>query len=73
MPARNSTIRRLVAEAGAAARWGEPARAAAARRDLAAERLASYVERIVAEAPPLTVEQRARITDLLRPADEPVA
>lgn len=37
-----------------------------ARRDLRAERLADYVARIVAEAPPLTNEQRERIAGLLR-------
>ena len=38
------------------------------KRTLAAENLASYVSRIVAEAPPLTPEQRDRIASLLRPA-----
>ncbi|MDP9692712.1 UNVERIFIED_ORG: hypothetical protein J2X79_000241 [Arthrobacter globiformis] len=39
-----------------------------ARRDLAAAKLAQYVERVVAEAPPLTDEQVNRIARLLRPA-----
>lgn len=39
----------------------------AARRDLKAARLADYVERVVAEAPPLTDEQRDRIAALLKP------
>lgn len=39
----------------------------AARRDLAAENLAAYVSRVVADAPPLTAEQRDRIAALLRP------
>lgn len=44
-----------------------------ARRDLAAERLAEYVQRVVANAPPLTDEQRATIAGLLRrPASERV-
>ncbi|EFD51957.1 hypothetical protein HMPREF0569_1187 [Micrococcus luteus SK58] len=38
-----------------------------ARRNLAAERLALYVARVVAEAPPLTDAQRDRIAALLRP------
>ncbi|WP_454853257.1 hypothetical protein [Promicromonospora soli] len=38
-----------------------------ARRDLAAEMLAEHVARVVAEAPPLTTEQRERIATLLRP------
>ena len=33
--------------------------------DLRAERLADYIERVVAEAPPLTTEQRERIAALL--------
>ncbi|MHA6629397.1 hypothetical protein ACU61A_28505 [Pseudonocardia sichuanensis] len=39
-----------------------------AERELAAEMLASHVRRIVDAAPPLTREQRARISALLRPA-----
>lgn len=38
-----------------------------ARRDLAAEKLAAYVSKTVAEAPPLTSAQRDRIASLLRP------
>lgn len=38
-----------------------------ARRNLKAERLADYVARVVAEAPPLTDAQRDRIAALLRP------
>ncbi|MCP3422736.1 hypothetical protein [Nocardioides pinisoli] len=38
-----------------------------ARRDYAAEKLAAYIQRTVDEAPPLTDEQRARLTHLLRP------
>jgi hypothetical protein len=37
-----------------------------ARRDLAAERLADHVRRVVDTAPPLTDEQRNRIAALLR-------
>lgn len=39
-----------------------------ARRALAAEKLAAYVAKTVADAPPLTAAQRDRITALLRPA-----
>lgn len=38
-----------------------------ARRDLAAEKLAAYVAKTVADAPPLTDAQRDRIAALLRP------
>ena len=37
-----------------------------ARRNLRAERLAEHVAKVVAEAPPLTHEQRHRITTILR-------
>lgn len=37
-----------------------------ARRDLAAERLADHVRRVVATAPELTAQQRETITALLR-------
>lgn len=38
-----------------------------ARRQLAAANLEQYVARVVADAPPLTNDQRARIAALLRP------
>ena len=37
-----------------------------ARRNLRAERLAAHIEKVVAEAPPLTAEQRYRLAVLLR-------
>jgi len=37
----------------------------AARVELKAERIADYIEKAVAEAPPLTDEQRARLSSLL--------
>lgn len=45
----------------------------AARRDLAAEKLAAYVERVVADAPPLTDAQLERVTAILRPTLRPAA
>lgn len=39
------------------------------RRQLKAERLAEYIARVVAEAPPLTAAQRDRIALLLRGGD----
>lgn len=38
-----------------------------ARRNLAAAKLEQYIRETVAEAPPLTVEQRDRLAELLRP------
>jgi hypothetical protein len=40
-----------------------------ARRDLAASKLAGYIERVVAAAPPLTNAQRDRLALLLRGGD----
>lgn len=37
-----------------------------ARREYAAESLADHIRKVVAEAPPLTPEQRDRLTVLLR-------
>lgn len=39
------------------------------RRDLAAAKLEEHVSRVVADAPPLTAEQRDRIAALLRGAN----
>lgn len=36
-----------------------------AKRDLASEKLAQYIERVVADAPPFTDAQRSRLTALL--------
>ncbi|MFX4286288.1 hypothetical protein ACQBJO_12930 [Janibacter sp. G349] len=36
------------------------------RRDHAAEKLAEHIAKVVATAPPLTVEQRDRLASLLR-------
>ncbi len=47
-------------------RPGDSAALAETARDLAAERLAAHVERVVAQAPPLTPGQRDRIAALLR-------
>ncbi len=47
-------------------RPGDSAALAETARNLAAERLAAHVERVVAQAPPLTPAQRDRIAALLR-------
>ncbi|MGW9716953.1 hypothetical protein, partial [Micrococcus aloeverae] len=51
-----------------ASRWGTPADVVAARRTLAAAKIAAYVSKVLDEAPPLTVEQRDHLTGLLRPS-----
>ncbi|MCV7057273.1 hypothetical protein [Mycolicibacterium gilvum] len=38
-----------------------------ARAALAEAKLADFIERVLGEAPPLTDEQRVRLTELLRP------
>ncbi|MGP5287854.1 hypothetical protein [Glutamicibacter arilaitensis] len=53
---------------GSASRWGTQESINDARRDLAAANIAAYVKKAVDAAPPLTSEQRARISGLLRPA-----
>lgn len=50
----------------ASRRGGDPKARAEARRDLAAAKIAQYVTKIVAEAPPLSDEQAAKIAGLLR-------
>jgi len=71
MPANSATLRVAVAKAGHAARKGDPERIAETRRDLATERIASYVERVVAGAPQLTSQQLDRLAELLRPTAGP--
>lgn len=48
-----------------AVRRGDVAAAEAATRDLAAEKIAQYITRVVADAPPLTDSQRSRLAALL--------
>ena len=47
---------------------GSPAALIAARQALAAEKLERYIEQVVATAPPLSPDQRDRLTVLLRGA-----
>jgi len=65
MPAKSKQLRVAVARSGHAARGGDPGKIESTRRDLAAERIACYVEAVVAQAPPFTAEQRARLALLL--------
>ncbi|MGV3714342.1 hypothetical protein [Pseudolysinimonas sp.] len=57
-----------LARHAAAVRWQKPNIEDTAR-DLAAERIADYVSRVVATAPPLTPAQRDRIATLLQVGD----
>jgi hypothetical protein len=68
LPSKTADHRQTVARIAAATRWGNKSpELVAAHRDLAADRLAEYVRKIVAAAPPLTPAQRDRIAILLRP------
>ena len=60
----SSAARSLQGQVAAARRWGRDS--LDLDRDYAAERLAEYVERTLAAAPPLTPAQRDRIAVLLR-------
>jgi hypothetical protein len=51
---------------GVASRGSDPDAIADARRELAAAKLEAYVAKVVAEAPPLSPEQRDRIALLFR-------
>lgn len=64
MPAQNPELRKRLAQAGGAARWGKYSDRD--RQALAAERLAEYIRKQVAVAPPLSAEQRDRLALLLR-------
>lgn len=44
----------------------DPDRVEAARRDLAVAKVRTYIEKVVAAAPPFTDAQRAELTHLLR-------
>ncbi|PLV44944.1 hypothetical protein X011_25645 [Mycobacterium tuberculosis variant microti OV254] len=59
MRARHSALRRF--------RQDDDAAVIAARQELKAASINDYLERQMAEAPPLTNEQRAKIAELLEP------
>jgi hypothetical protein len=42
------------------------------RRDLAEAKIADYIERVLAEAPPLSLDQRTRLAELLKPARDTI-
>lgn len=63
-----SEVLRARGAVGYAVQRRNPEAEAIARRNLAAAKLAAYVQRVVDEAPPLTAEQMDRITALLQGA-----
>ena len=60
-----SDVLRTRSRLGVAARRRDPEQITEAKRDHAAAKLAAYIERTVSEAPPLTTEQRGRLSLLL--------
>ena len=63
--ARSTATRTRIARA---AKAGDAAAEVEARRDHAEVRIAEYVERVLASAPPLSDEQKTRLAELLRGA-----
>lgn len=63
-----SPVLQARARLGVAARTRDPLAIRKAQRDLAAAKIAAYVQRTIDAAPPLTTEQRERIARLLTPA-----
>jgi hypothetical protein len=71
LPSPNPQTRKTVARIAASARWGNTSpELDRERTEYAAERLAAYIEKIVAQAPPLTPAQRDRLALLLRGGDQ---
>lgn len=69
MPSKDPEKRSAAARIAAATRWGNKSpKLTEIQRDLAAESLELYVQKVVASAPPLTPEQLDRITGLLHGA-----
>lgn len=62
------TVQQYKAKVLAAHRWGTEEDQADARRDLAMAKIEAYAAKVVAEAPPLTDEQRERLAGLLNGA-----
>ncbi|WP_326546096.1 hypothetical protein QGN32_20535 [Mycolicibacterium sp. ND9-15] len=60
-------VRSAATRVARAAKAKDPAAEVDARRDLAEAKIADYVTRCLAQAPPLSDEQRTRLAELLRP------
>lgn len=65
-----SAVLQARARLGMAVRSGDAVAAADARRDLAASKIEQYVHQVIAEAPPLTDEQRDRLARIFRASRE---
>jgi hypothetical protein len=65
----SDAVLRARSRKGVMARIGDEAGVLEASRDLAAEKIAAYIERVVASAPPLSTAQRERLAALLTGGD----
>ena len=71
MPSPNRNIRRaVIAVANASQGTPDPERLAAAHADLAAAKIVAFIEKTLAAAPPVSIEQRRTIARLLVPSDD---
>lgn len=61
-----SEVQCAIAALGRATQSGDQSRVDAARQGLVTAKIAQYVERELAKAPPLTDEQKTRLATLLR-------
>lgn len=60
----SSEVKSLLGKKAASTRWAKPDVDDVAR-DLAAARIAAYIEKVVATAPPLTSAQKSRLSALI--------
>lgn len=60
----SSEVKSLQGKKAAAIRWGNPD-VTNVDRDLAAEKIAAYIEKVVSTAPPLTSAQKSRLSALI--------
>jgi hypothetical protein len=65
---KGSPLAKARSDVGVAHRKRDPAAIEDARRNFATEKIADYIERVLAAAPPLRDDQRTRLGELLRPA-----
>ncbi len=60
----SSEVKSLQGKKAAAVRWASP-NAGEVARDLAAAKIAAYIEKVVSAAPPLTAAQKSRLAALI--------
>lgn len=65
---KGSSLAKARSDVGVAHRKRDPVAIEDARRNFATEKIAHYIENVLAAAPPLRDDQRTRLAELLRPA-----